>query len=70
MAFINKEKVLNGVGKAVDVTNDAVDKADAYIKEHEIDKKTSQVINDIGEGLKDAGRQIKDVFTGGNGQNQ
>ena len=26
MGFINKEKVLRGVGKAVDVTNNAADK--------------------------------------------
>ena len=39
MSLINKEKVLNGVGKAVDVTNKAADKASSFVKEKEIDKK-------------------------------
>ena len=33
MSLINKEKVLNGVGKAVDATNTAVDKASSFVKE-------------------------------------
>ena len=33
MSLINKEKVLNGVGKAVDVTNKAADKASSFVKE-------------------------------------
>lgn len=33
MGFINKEKVLRGVGKAVDVTNNAADKVTDYVKE-------------------------------------
>ena len=32
MSLINKEKVLNGVGKAVDVTNKAADKASSFVK--------------------------------------
>ena len=32
MGFINKEKVLRGVGKAVDVTNNAADKVTDYVK--------------------------------------
>ena len=39
MGFINKEKVLRGVGKAVDVTNNAADKVTDYVKENELDKK-------------------------------
>ena len=35
MSLINKEKVLNGVGKAVDVTNKAADKASSFVKEKE-----------------------------------
>ena len=38
MGFINKEKVLRGVGKAVDVTNNAADKVTDYVKENELDK--------------------------------
>ena len=38
MSLINKEKVLNGVGKAVDVTNKAADKASSFVKEKEIDR--------------------------------
>lgn len=39
MTFINKEKFLNGVGKAVDVANNAADKVSEFAKEKEIDKK-------------------------------
>lgn len=34
MTFINKEKVLNGVEKAVDVTNNVADKTQDYIKKN------------------------------------
>ena len=33
MTMINKEKVLKGVGKAVDAANNAADKAAAFAKE-------------------------------------
>ena len=33
MSLINKEKVLNGVGKAVDATNNMADKASTFVKE-------------------------------------
>ncbi|MFR5388364.1 MAG: hypothetical protein ACLTGR_05930 [Eubacterium sp.] len=39
MSLINKEKVLNGVGKAVDATNKAADKASSFVKALEIDTK-------------------------------
>ena len=48
MSLINKEKVLNGVGKAVDVTNKAADKASSFVKEKEI-------------GIKIAGNKIGEV---------
>ena len=51
MSLINKEKVLNGVGKAVDVTNKAADKASSFVKEKEIDEK----------GIKIAGNKIGEV---------
>ena len=46
MSLINKEKVLNGVGKAVDVTNKAADKASSFVKE---------------KGIKIAGNKIGEV---------
>lgn len=39
MTFINKDKVLNGVGKAVDVTNNVADKTQEYIKKMSLIKK-------------------------------
>ena len=36
MSLINKEKVLNGVGKAVDATNKAADKASSFVKERKL----------------------------------
>lgn len=58
MTLINKEKVLSGVGKAVDATNNAADKAQNYIKEHEIDKKTKKAVSDVGKGAKKLGRKV------------
>ena len=52
MSLINKEKVLNGVGKAVDVTNKAADKASSFVKEKEIDKKIGEVAVEIVAGYK------------------
>ena len=39
MTMINKEKVLKGVGKAVDAANNAADKAAAFAKEKNLIKK-------------------------------
>lgn len=61
MAFINKEKVLNGVGKAVDVTNKTVDKVEGYVKEKELDKKFENVAHTLEEGLKSAGEKLEDI---------
>ena len=61
MAFINKEKVLNGVGKAVDVTNKTVDKVEGYVKEKELDKKFENAAHTLEEGLKSAGEKLEDV---------
>ena len=58
MTLINKEKFLNGVGKAVDVTNNAADKAENYIKEHEIDVKTKKVASEVGAGAKKIGKKV------------
>ena len=43
MTMINKEKVLKGVGKAVDAANNAADKAAAFAKEKELDKKAKNM---------------------------
>ena len=42
MGLINKEKVLRGVGKAVDAANNAADKVHDYAKEKELDKKAEE----------------------------
>ena len=44
MSLINKEKVLNGVGKAVDITNKTADKVEDFVKEKQIDKKIEGLI--------------------------
>ena len=52
MGFINKEKVLRGIGKAVDVTNEAADKVSVYVKEKELDKKALNAANEVGDAMK------------------
>ena len=54
MGFINKEKVLRGIGKAVDVTNEAADKVSVYVKEKELDKKALNAANEVGDAMKSA----------------
>lgn len=61
MSLINKEKVLNGVGKAVDVTNKAADKASSFVKEKEIDKKAMKAAKTAEKGIKMAGNKIGEV---------
>ena len=61
MSLINKEKVLNGVGKAVDVTNKAADKASSFVKEKEIDKKAMKAAKTAEKGIKIAGNRIGEV---------
>ena len=60
MSLINKEKVLNGVGKAVDVTNKAADKASSFVKEKEIDKKAMKAAKTAEKGII-AGNKIGEV---------
>ena len=64
MSLINKEKVLNGVGKAVDVTNKAADKASSFVKEKEIDKKAMKAAKTAEKGIKIAGNKIGEVVAG------
>ena len=47
MTMINKEKVLKGVGKAVDAANNAADKAAAFAKEKELDKKAKNMAHTL-----------------------
>lgn len=61
MSLINKEKVLNGVGKAVDATNNMADKASTFVKEKEIDKKAMKAAKTAEKGIKMAGNKIGEV---------
>ena len=62
MTLINKDKFLNGVGKAVDAANNAADKADHFIKDNEIDKKAKNVANEFADGIKSVGTSIENLF--------
>lgn len=63
MGFINKEKVLRGVGKAVDVTNNAADKVTDYVKENELDKKAKSMAGEFGDAMKSVGKSLEDTFS-------
>ena len=49
------------VGKAVDVTNKAADKASSFVKEKEIDKKAMKAAKNAEKGIKIAGNKIGEV---------
>ncbi len=61
MGFINKEKVLRGIGKAV--TNEAADKVSVYVKEKELDKKALNAANEVGDAMKSAGKVIENKLS-------
>lgn len=63
MGFINKEKVLRGVGKAVDVANNAADKVTDYVKENELDKKAKSMADEFGDAMKSVGKSLEDTFS-------
>lgn len=63
MGFINKEKVLRGFGKAVDVTNNAADKVTDYVKENELDKKAKSMADEFGDAMKSVGKSLEDTFS-------
>ena len=63
MGFINKEKVLRGGGKAVDVTNNAADKVTDYVKENELDKKAKSMADEFGDAMKSVGKSLEDTFS-------
>jgi len=56
MGLINKEKVLRGVGKAVDAANNAADKVHDYAKEKELDDEEleeSKILLDIDDDIEE-----------------
>ena len=55
MTMINKEKVLKGVGKAVDAANNAA-------KEKELDKKAKNMAHTLEDGIKSAGESLENLF--------
>ena len=66
MGLINKEKVLRGVGKAVDAANNAADKVHDYAKE--LDKKAEEAVhktenfireNEIDKKVINAGKTLE-----------
>lgn len=63
MSLINKEKAMDGFGKAIDATNNAADKVENFVKEKELDKKAKNLAEDIGEGMKTVGKTIEETFS-------
>ena len=61
MSLINKEKVLNGVGKAVDATNNMADKASSFVKEMRFASTTILDNTTAEKGIKIAGNKIGEV---------
>lgn len=61
MSLINKEKFLNGVGKAVDVTNKAADKVETFVKDNELDIKAKNVAKKAEKGIKKVGNKVGEV---------
>ena len=62
MPLLDKEKMLQGFGKAVDAVNHAADKAGKYAKEKELDKKIDHAADTLERGSKKIGKSIKDTF--------
>ena len=63
MPLLNKDKMMQGFGKAVDAVNNAADKAGRYAKEKEVDKKLDHAADVVSREDKKIGKSIKDVFT-------
>ena len=62
MPLLNREKVLNGVGKAVDAVNHAADKTGEFVKEKEIDKKVEHAAEVVGREMKRLGEILNRPF--------
>lgn len=63
MPLLNKDKMMQGFGKAVDAVNNAADKAGRYAKEKELDKKLDHAADVVSREAPKIGKSIKDVFT-------
>ncbi len=63
MSLLNKEKMMNGFGKAVDAVNNAADKAGRYAKEKELDKKLDHATEVVSREAKKVGKGIKGAFS-------
>ena len=64
MPLLNREKMVEGFGKAVDAVNNAADKAGRYAREKELDKKLDHATEVVSREAKKVGKSIKDIFTG------
>ena len=63
MPLLNKEKMMDGFGKAVDAVNNAADKAGKQAKEKELDKKIDHAAEVVTKEAKKVGKEIKSVFS-------
>ena len=63
MPLLNKEKMMQGFGKAVDAVNNAADKAGRYAKEKELDKKLDHASEVVEREVKKVGKSIKEIFS-------
>ena len=63
MPLLNKEKMMQGFGKAVDAVNNAADKAGRYAKEKELDKKLDYASEVVDREVKKVGKSIKEIFS-------
>lgn len=63
MPLLNKDKMMQGFGKAVDAVNNAADKAGRYAKEKELDKKLDHAADVVSREAQKIGKSIKNVFT-------
>ena len=62
MPLLNKDKMMDGFGKAVDVVNDTADKAGRYAKEKEWDKKIDAAEKAVTNGFEKFCSEVKRVF--------
>lgn len=62
MPLLNKDKMMEGFGKTVDVVNQAADKVGQYAREKEWDKKLDHATKVVSREAKKVGKGIKDAF--------
>ena len=63
MPLLNKEKMMDGFGKAVDAVNNAADKAGKYAKEKELDKKIDHAAEVVTKEAKKVGKEIRKLYS-------